>query len=752
MLMSPTHILKSYLTSRKSTDSNYTITFIYHLSLFILFLIIPNKIQAFTNIECTTNFPCQAELKPKIQFWIRVFGEFDQTQAIFHDADSPEVVYSVLSGASSCGLGRRNSPIEIERERIRRVLRSIQTKQKDPNAIYTDEELLIVNPIRNSTTFEFDKATDRIRCQNGVRNQFEKALSRYRYYKNDVIQILKESSLPEDIQYLPFVESSYNPSAYSKVNAAGLWQIMPGTARILGLRIDASTDERLDPILATKAAARYFVNSYQTLSATAQENRHNPSLLGPFVITSYNYGIGGMRKALGEHGGDFIDMLNNYKGRSFRVAVKNFYASFLAARHIVTHEADYFRNIQPYMFPVYKTMTVPKNISATKFADHFQVSIDLLRELNPMLTKRVWSGVYPIPQNFELKIPDHLQPSEVNATIASLDPEKIEIRIQNYKVQRGDTPCGVARIFKIACNELMAANGLTGRRAYIRSGQILNIPSKPSAPAIAMAEKKQTIPTPVIPAAPRPQSTPTSILIMDEIPSQPIMTGEDELPPLTSIKLPTAPLTEVVASQDSVPAPTPGPIQTSEPTPPAIVSAPTSQPSETQPIVEESSDRFAVSKTSGDSPKYFIFVENEETLGHYSDWIANVTTQDIRRLNNIAFSKALSVGQKIILPLSTDAEKESFEQKRIEYHQTLEEGFDDQYNIIAYTTYKVKRGDNEWTVSNQLQLPIWVLKKYNPNLNKRTMRIGDMLNVPILKPKSDTSSTSETIPVPTPSS
>ena len=754
---------------RHALSRHYTITFIYVLMIFIAINTITFKAQALTPIECTTNFPCQPELKPKIEFWIKVFSQFDQHKAIFHDVDSPEIVYSVIDSNVPCGFGRRNGPIEQERERIRQLIRSLESKQTNPSASYSDEEQALLSQIKGSSTYELDGATERIRCQNGVKDQFEKALSRYRYYKGDVVQVLRQYNLPEDIQYLPFVESSYNPAAYSKVGAAGLWQIMPRTARILGLKIDASIDERLDPLLATKAAGRYFLNSYQVLNSTAEEGHNDQTLLGPFVITSYNYGIGGMRKALEVHGSNFIDVLNNYKGKSFRVAVKNFYASFLAAKQIVTHESEYFQNIEPYIFPPFKTMTVPRSMSALKFSEQFKIPVDTLREMNPMLTKRVWSGVHPIPQNFDLKIPNSVSPDDTSKTLTSIDPDKIEVRVKNYKVQKGDTPCAVAHMFQIGCDELMASNGLTGGR--IRVGQNLTIPSHEKPALVAIVDKKPP-PTPKLPEnipTQRPATSPAlqkSIVIMDETPTQPVAekiqpvtTPTTKTPESTMVKQitpeskvaesPAAPSVAIESKPSAMPAPAPV-TETKSVIPPASNQVAVESPTET---TVNGSERFLVSKEIGTSGNYYIYVENEETLGHYSDWIAHVTTQEIRKLNNIAFGKALAVGDKIIIPLKSDEDKQIFEKKRIEYHQTLEEGFDDQFNVIAFTAYEVKKGDNEWTVSNKLQIPMWLLKKYNSTLGQRPMRVGDKLTVPILKEKSENNAVEpapELVPAPQP--
>ena len=86
-----------------------------------------------------------------------------------------------------------------------------------------------------------------------------------------LLGVLAEAGLSKDIVYLPFVESAYNPRAYSRVGAAGLWQIMPRTARTLGLQLSATIDERFDAEASTWAAARYLRQSTDSLTATARE-------------------------------------------------------------------------------------------------------------------------------------------------------------------------------------------------------------------------------------------------------------------------------------------------------------------------------------------------------------------------------------------------------------------------------------------------------------------------------------------------
>ena len=69
---------------------------------------------------------------------------------------------------------------------------------------------------------------------------------------------LSKHQLPYELKYLPIVESALNPKAKSRAGAMGLWQFMPMTAKMMGLRINSFIDERCDPFLSTEAACKYL--------------------------------------------------------------------------------------------------------------------------------------------------------------------------------------------------------------------------------------------------------------------------------------------------------------------------------------------------------------------------------------------------------------------------------------------------------------------------------------------------------------
>ncbi|MEZ4703894.1 MAG: LysM peptidoglycan-binding domain-containing protein [Bdellovibrionota bacterium] len=106
----------------------------------------------------------------------------------------------------------------------------------------------------------------------------------------------------------------------------------------------------------------------------------------------------------------------------------------------------------------------------------------------------------------------------------------------------------------------------------------------------------------------------------------------------------------------------------------------------------------------------------------------------IRKANRMSIDDDIVVGQKLILPIDNTEEKKKFEDERIRYHLTIEEGFREKYAITGNSTYRVQRGDNYWSISKKLQVPLWLLSRYNPDLYKEPIKLGDVLNVPDIEP------------------
>jgi len=285
-----------------------------------------------------------------------------------------------------------------------------------------------------------------------------------------------------ELQYLPFVESAFNPEALSHVGAAGLWQIMPSTGRTLGLTVNSRVDERYDPRAATYAAAKYFRDSVDTLSERAFENGHtvNARDLNPFVITSYNYGVRGMERAISQVGLDYERLLKEYKSPSFQTAVKNFYASFLAARHVAKNSDQFFGVVAPnnanrlYSF---NTVKLSRSTSAKRIIKELGVDVAQLKQLNPALKKNIWRHKALIPKGYVIKLPYREQGWNTQVEAMKRLPKELEKSgYVWHRVKRGQTACGIAEKYRASCRELKKLNKLN-KKAVIVIGQRLKVPT-----------------------------------------------------------------------------------------------------------------------------------------------------------------------------------------------------------------------------------------------------------------------------------
>jgi membrane-bound lytic murein transglycosylase D len=124
-----------------------------------------------------------------------------------------------------------------------------------------------------------------------------------------------------------------------------------------------------------------------------------------------------------------------------------------------------------------------------------------------------------------------------------------------------------------------------------------------------------------------------------------------------------------------------------------------------------------------------IRVEATETLGHYADWL-QIPTQKLRNINKIKPRQTVQLGQKLKLDYSK-VSRESFEQVRRDYHAKLQGEFFVQHRITGTEVYIVRRGDSLWTMTQRFSnLPIWLLRQYNPDTDLSDLRAGTQVVMP----------------------
>ncbi|HUP00624.1 MAG TPA: transglycosylase SLT domain-containing protein [Gemmatimonadota bacterium] len=418
-------------------------------------------------------FPLPPGLEPAVEFWGKVYSEWSQDEVVFHDRDDLSVVYDVIDQRKSDDPeSYRANEAEQERiiDRYRRILLDLAARNPDPRTLSGDYEDVYEAFGPGAGPERWRQAADRIRVQRGLKERFLTGLLHAGQYHDHIVEILKEEGVPTEIAWLPMVESTFTLEARSSVGAAGIWQFMPATGRQY-MRVDGTIDERLDPIIAARGAARLLKHNYAGLGSW------------PLALTAYNHGYYGMLRAVREVGTrDYMTIRRHYDGPAFGFASKNFYAEFLAALEIAENPAPHFGEFDPFRPLEFDAVNLPVQMPLRDAAAALQVDAARLWKLNPSLTSAVWRGQRNVPAGFLLRVPPGYG-REAPEQLASAAAARSGRRIQTvegaegarfYTVQRGDTLRSIAARHGTTVSTLVALNDLRDRN-LIRVGQRLKV-------------------------------------------------------------------------------------------------------------------------------------------------------------------------------------------------------------------------------------------------------------------------------------
>jgi len=128
-----------------------------------------------------------------------------------------------------------------------------------------------------------------------------------------------------------------------------------------------------------------------------------------------------------------------------------------------------------------------------------------------------------------------------------------------------------------------------------------------------------------------------------------------------------------------------------------------------------------------------IEVQPLETLGHYADWLG-LRTQRLRDLNRLPFQRAVVIGQRIRLDFA-NVDPATFEQRRTAYHRELQEAYFSRYRIEDVEAHVVRTGESLWVLAQRrYNVPVWLLRRYNPDIDLDRVQPGTVVNFPRLQP------------------
>ena len=332
--------------------------------------------------------PRPPQLERDVQFWIRVYTEVDTNAGFLHDQSNLGVVYETLHFAPDSPPSERQRLVDQARERYAEALRRIAASGDNP--LSAEDQRIRDLWGTEATPARLRAAVDDLRFQLGQADRFRGGLIRAGAWETHIAETLANLGLPAELAVLPHVESSFNPNAYSKVGAAGLWQFMRSTGRRY-MRIDGAVDDRLDPFRSTEAAAQLLAYNYRVVGTW------------PLALTAYNHGTAGVRRAEETLGtDDIVRIVRSYNSRTFGFASRNFYVSFLAALDIDRNPEKYFGPLQKETEARFHEIEVPAYVSMSSLQHALKLEPTELRALNPALLPAVWNGAQRVPKGYRL--------------------------------------------------------------------------------------------------------------------------------------------------------------------------------------------------------------------------------------------------------------------------------------------------------------------------------------------------------------
>jgi membrane-bound lytic murein transglycosylase D len=648
--------------------------------------------------------PHPPQLERDVQFWISVYTQIDTNAGYLHDQYNLGVVYDTLRFAPNTPPAARERLVDAARDRYGAALRRIAAAG-DGGTLSAEDQRVKDLWGAEGTPARLREAVDDIRFQLGQADRFRSGLIRSGAWETHIAETLANLGLPAELAVLPHVESSFNPSAYSKVGAAGLWQFMRSTGRRY-MRIDSAVDDRLDPFRSTEAAAQLLAYNYRVLGTW------------PLALTAYNHGTAGVRHARETLGTDDIaKIVRSYSSRTFGFASRNFYVSFLAALDIDRNPQKYFGPLQKESELRFQELQLPAYVPVGALERALKIDPAKLRALNPALLPAVWNGAQRVPKSYRLRLPLDGGPWTSPLLAQRLAPGEMfagQRGPQRYRVQQGDTLAALAEHYGVPIESLARLNRLR-TSARLRPGRVISVPE-----AAAVTVAAATAPAPVVLAE------------VDVTGTRPVASaGATPAPPSAGGAVPAevaqresaedaaaAAAVAAASAKRHAAAATPQPVSAAQ----AEALGPALGPAAD---TEQSADPTDYSVARDDS----IRVAAEETLGHYADWLG-VSAAHLRELNRLKFRALVRIGQRIRLDFRR-VTREAFEARRHEYHQQLQAAYFAAHRIIGTEVYIARSGDSMWTLTQRAaQLPVWLLQQYNPDLDFADLRPGTQVVMP----------------------
>lgn len=276
---------------------------------------------------------------------------------------------------------------------------------------------------------------------------------RYLFYITDEVE---KRGMPTEIALLPMIESAFNPVAYSRSHASGIWQFIPSTGKNFGLEQNTGFDGRRDVVQATRAALDYLQKLYDMFGSWE------------LALAAYNWGEGSVGRAIAKNQAKGLP--TDYLNLSLPAETRNYVPRLLAVKNIVTNPNRYGLKIasipnRPYFIAV----PTPQKMDVKVAAELADISVSEFNNLNPAHKRSVISKT-----DTHILLPADKADSFINKVN---NYDKPLLSWQTYTVRRGDHLSTIAPKFGISVAELKQANGLGAIKRPLPHGYTLLVPT-----------------------------------------------------------------------------------------------------------------------------------------------------------------------------------------------------------------------------------------------------------------------------------
>jgi membrane-bound lytic murein transglycosylase D len=273
-------------------------------------------------------------------------------------------------------------------------------------------------------------------------------------YLYHIVEEVEKRGMPTEIALLPMVESAFNPQAYSRSHASGIWQFIPSTGKSFGLKQNWWVDNRRDVTAATNAALTYL------------QKLHVMFGTWDLALAAYNAGEGTVKRAIDRNRKRGLP--TDYASLALPPETKNYVPKLQAIKNIMTHPEQYGLSIDPIPNrPYFTRVTAPQQIDAHLAAELAEVPFEEFSALNPEYNRPVLTATGNV---HEILLP--VSAAEIFTTnLANYD--KPLVSWQTYHAKSGERVESIARKFGISIAQLRDINDLPSRKNLRQPRQLL---------------------------------------------------------------------------------------------------------------------------------------------------------------------------------------------------------------------------------------------------------------------------------------